>query len=1170
MEGAETTTNGINREDATTQPAQQVKFTLSGDKFAEAPSSILDSSAVPSPASASTSANLPNDQNRNSTNSETLLSNGTETKENGQDTDAIAMGDAVVQEGDKVDRAIEAGSSEVNEVKPDGVGNSTLNGNAEEPIAGAKNHLRTRTEELAQPASDSIQPDTSPVIPSETPSRAPSPAPREATPALSEAPSDTPSTDSTSAGPPPPEPSAFNLSHPLSAYQFSNTTLVPVASTSTNPFHFVSWPPQPLEDSWDRTRLPGDDELDLVHDPEPGYRATPAEIEASRIRQEEKQAKIQAARLAAQTKGKGKAKEPASKPPRARAMERLASGEASSTTGQKRVAKKSALQQVVQREPSPERPKPLVTKTRYPRDLAMGELISFSRLECRFGTDPFSILALVPNDLQTATPAGIIPHRDFVDLFALPPHYITEEGFPPKPLGTSNRQRATSAKSQPAPTSNAAPTSNRPSVLASTSATASASAKGQPRASTAVKANSTAKDTVSEANGTKRNRERTDEGTGGPKKKAKEESIDPESPSAYAPLEPLDPGTAVEWVTQTTTCLSKKLDGQLRCFQCVARAIGHGCCFIGVRSFGVDASGQIVTPPAFLDTKVSDDIPRFTKTLVSPLTDQYNQLMRTWLAGSLLPIIKAEQSHAENSETKRERLDLSVHSVCDTCNTSILGAEWMCSTCGRVACSTCHEALVKIERQEHRRQKVDWNAVDVQRRKKCMAKKRLDKGGVGEFHRSDQFVPMTRLDKKDLAQLRADLYKWNTTHAIVPTNGAAKKFLDTTFLTSSPLPAYDPMAHSVHHIPAKDMNAAVFLELWNYSVPLLITDVDLAGLKKWTPSYISNRFPNLEVQLQNNKGSEMLVAKVPYFFSQFNEDGGPQRSADVKQTFRTKDFPSAKQFKNEFKELADEFYRILPLGDIIHPDGPLNYLAHAPVNAAQPDVGPHATNSWAADAATGTTLLRTDVTDVANLMYWCHHDEATGRELRIRWDVYKAEDADKLRDFCWELLTKKLPKGTSAVKFRETHDDPLLSPCLYLNQRQREILAQTKGVSSFPIYQYPGQLVLIPAGSPYQVSSWSDHLNLTTQFLAGPRVPQAIAANDAARRETKERALWRSDNVQLERQLLYAWYSCQYADKKYVPSPLDWKPRGVKTAEELAREAAKKNGKAATTATPAT
>lgn len=307
-----------------------------------------------------------------------------------------------------------------------------------------------------------------------------------------------------------------------------------------------------------------------------------------------------------------------------------------------------------------------------------------------------------------------------------------------------------------------------------------------------------------------------------------------------------------------------------------------------MRSFGVDDKGTIITAPVFLNTKMQDDVPRFTKQLIAPINEQYNQLMRTWLAPQLLPIIERERKHAEERKTKRARLDLNVHSMCDTCNSAILGSEWMCSTCGRVACRTCHQALIALEKQEEGGKGVQMTAVESQRRKKCIAKKRGEKGIAGEGHHSDQFVPMTRLDKKDLAQLQADLYKWKITHAIVPSDGSAKRFLDRTYLTPSPLPDYDQGTHPVHQIPSKDMNAAVFLEMWLTSAPVLVTDVNLAGLAKWTPSYIANRYPSIEVQLQNNKGTEVLTAKVPYFFGQFNEDGGPQRNEAVKQTFRTK------------------------------------------------------------------------------------------------------------------------------------------------------------------------------------------------------------------------------------------------------------------------------------------
>jgi hypothetical protein len=386
MEGEQTTPNRNSHEDATTQPQQQVKFTFKANKPIEPTSSSkLEPPVASDSASISTSTTtLNNDQTQNSNGATLTPSSGTKARGEAQGMEDIAMEEVTAQVQEKEVASNGAGSSEAQDVKrAEGNGDDAENGAGLHLKEGGKNHLRTRTEELAQPPSDSFNPD-SPTLPSENPSRAPSPTPRESTPALSEAPSDTPSIDSTFAGPPP-ETSAFDLSHPLSAYQFANTTLVPVASTSANPFHFVSWPPQPLEDSWQRTRLPDDDEAELVHDSEAGYHATPEEIAATKLRQEEKQAKIKA-RLS-QAKGKGKAKEAVAKPPpRARAMERAASGEGSTAAPKRPRASKSTLQQEIQREPSPERPRPLVAKTRFAREFAMCKSI-LSRLFEWWSTD---------------------------------------------------------------------------------------------------------------------------------------------------------------------------------------------------------------------------------------------------------------------------------------------------------------------------------------------------------------------------------------------------------------------------------------------------------------------------------------------------------------------------------------------------------------------------------------------------------------------------------------------------------------------------------------------------------------------------------------------------------------------------------------------------------------
>lgn len=544
MDGQQDGANRGAREaiDASAQPAQQVKFTFKGNKPSALPTSDPDTLAALPSASASTLAPPDRDQSRNSEHDSTAPAHRPNSAGKATIAHDTPMADSGPRESGSDGGTSGNGSGEIRQVTRDSedTGTTGQQGSVGEVTSIASKAVAARPDALAQPpASDSIQPD-SPIVSSEMPSRAPSPTPREATPALSEAPSDTPSVDSSFAGPPP-EASAFDLAHPLAAYQFANTTLVPVASTSTNPFHFVSWPPQPLEDSWQRTVLPGDDEVNLVHDPEPGYRATPEEIEASRVRQAEKQAKIKA-RLAAQVKGKGKAKEPAPKPPpRARAMERLASAEAPAAPAPtKRATKKSALQQEVQREPSPERPQPLVTKTRFARDLAMGTFflpsLSTSANLCLDLT--FALAALVPDDVPWSMPAGVPTHRDFIDLLAMPPHFITEEGVPPTPKVSKRQQGVATNASHPsafAPVSESAPSDPPPPTKAQVQAQGPAPQSGKTTpapASTPAPVAQPASESVAEVNGTKRVRETTDEGTGAPKKKAREdEEVDELEPS---------------------------------------------------------------------------------------------------------------------------------------------------------------------------------------------------------------------------------------------------------------------------------------------------------------------------------------------------------------------------------------------------------------------------------------------------------------------------------------------------------------------------------------------------------------------------------------------------------------------------------------------------------------
>ncbi|GAA5892530.1 hypothetical protein JCM6882_005640 [Rhodosporidiobolus microsporus] len=1078
-------------------------------------------------------------------------------------------------------------------------------------------------------------------------------SPREGTPALSEAASETASV-ATSAAPAAAgtasasvEPNGTSeLAFPLSAYTFSNTTLVPLASTSTTPFFFQTFPPQELEECWTRSKRSDDPEAYEPPDRDPGYFASPEELEASKIREAARQKRIQA-RLTRLNMWKGKGKEespmaptppPEAAPPpekrltgraamKAKAAERAAAaangtldpnaplaprrgrppkaaygGKGKKETAAKATKEAAASKQAREPSPAPEPEKPFTT--RYNRKMVNG---------------------LFPDDSQTATPIYLEPHPAFVDLFDLPPHYMPDGPIlpapaptpaaapapepapesaaepapapapPPAPPADPSPAAATApdaaikapspAAPPPAPAAPVAPTtpaapaeaiatssSGRPVRTARTARTAALVAASAAEASPAATPEQTLvvedEPMPAATSSSKRARPAEDDGKKVGRKKARESSSTSATP---APADGEAVGPPVNWVVQSTSCLSKKVDGQIRCFQCISRSIGHKCSFEGIRSFGVDAQGRIVTAPVFQNNPAVDEAPKFDREITRPYNSHDTELLKTWLAPDLSRILKRENQFAAKPDAIKIRRDLTKDTVCDTCNTAQAGSHFMCTNCGRVACRICHEQLKTLEGLEAKAKPFPSPA-DAQRRRKCVAKKRGKAATDAEVHKSEHFISLTPFAKDEIAALHKEVAEWHANRMLAKTDPKTVTYLRRKFNIASPLPQYDVNAHKINSVQHSQLSEPIFFELWRMGEPVIVKKVPLGGMSKFTPMWFGKKCENWVVDLLNNYGTETLPSNGNAFFKNFNEDGF-RREDDGKSSFRAKDFPSPKTFAHDLLEVQEEFYKTLPLPNIFLPNGIYNMLAHAPSNAYQPHLGPRLTASWETNAKWGTTQLQTHCTDTAALMFWGGKDPNSGKPLRVRWDVFRTEDIDKLREYCWDLLTRKLPKNISATKYRETHDDPVLSPSLYLTKSQRLELFNRYGVKPFPLYQFEGDLVLIPAGCPFQVSSWVDHLTMNLSFLGGARTNAAVGVNKGMQYATRDRQLWRQDNVHLESQLIWTWQAAETFEKaekerlakeaaeaakkpKPLPSVLEPVPAGADTGAAAAASAA--------------
>ena len=105
----------------------------------------------------------------------------------------------------------------------------------------------------------------------------------------------------------------------------------------------------------------------------------------------------------------------------------------------------------------------------------------------------------------------------------------------------------------------------------------------------------------------------------------------------------------------------------------------------------------------------------------------------------------------------------------------------------------------------------------------------------------------------------------------------------------------------------------------------------------------------------------------------------------------------------------------------------------------------------------GSTRLHMDMADALNVMTYSSLTP-DGRPGSAAWDLFKAEDSDKLRQF----LRKKF-KGTF-------QHDPIHSQQFYLDTDLRRELWEEYEVKSYRVYQKPGEAVFIPAGCAHQVS----------------------------------------------------------------------------------------------------
>lgn len=116
----------------------------------------------------------------------------------------------------------------------------------------------------------------------------------------------------------------------------------------------------------------------------------------------------------------------------------------------------------------------------------------------------------------------------------------------------------------------------------------------------------------------------------------------------------------------------------------------------------------------------------------------------------------------------------------------------------------------------------------------------------------------------------------------------------------------------------------------------------------------------------------------------------------------------------------------------------------------------NANGSFMTAGSKGSTRLHMDMADALNVMTYAA-PTAGGAPGSAVWDLFRAEDSDKIREFLRQRF-----QGQFA-------NDPIHGQTIYLDEELRHALWEEHGVKSWRFYQKPGDAVFIPAGCAHQV-----------------------------------------------------------------------------------------------------
>ncbi|PWN48857.1 hypothetical protein IE53DRAFT_388938 [Violaceomyces palustris] len=600
---------------------------------------------------------------------------------------------------------------------------------------------------------------------------------------------------------------------------------------------------------------------------------------------------------------------------------------------------------------------------------------------------------------------------------------------------------------------------------------------------------------------------------------------------------------------QISNCQSKRYSTWVKCMQCYAKVGGDSCRFVGIRAFFVDPRTgnphdydeehpNADLAPVLMSSKNPEPKMEFPKDkdFNRPM-DHFcrDRIMRT-VAESLMPTMELEIEHARMAKCLRRDRELQYRQMCDFCMTSIFSASWMCRICGKELCVECKDVLSTkpggfLSNCVRFRQHTIEDFVPTTRffLDTLVEEVKLMKTLVNssEDHPKQQEVNDKSDSSEDDEGQLSDVHSSSTDE---PQDWAKIRPVDAGSIADRIVGS-----HTLKRFRSETLSADEFMAEWSKGEPLLVESVTPAMQNEWGPKAFIDRYGEDECfivrcdkepvvsKLKTQLDSITKRTTVGSFFRAFGKTEEERKEILGQGIWKLKDWPPSDSFDNVFPELYQDFNRAVPMADYTRRDGVINISSLYPGGVIKPDLGPKMYNAFPsveAPGGKGSTRLHMDMADAVNIMLYAAPPQVDGLPEEHKpgvaaWDIFRAEDADKLRQFLRTELN---------LRYK---DDPIHTHKHFIDSEMRIKLFKKYGVKSWRIYQKAGEAVFIPAGCAHQVCNLGDCIKVAVDFVSPENVSRCFKLTSEFRSMTQDSRAWKQDVLALKNTLWYAWCACR-------------------------------------------